>query len=287
MSLLRIPLLVAGAGLAACASALSLPELDALARQVEARTIVLEEDVSIYSPYDLATTREYLDLVRAERDLVFALLDVPAGEPIVVWLRPDDGVKADFSVGGGGMRVNSISISPRDHILGQADGEQVQIRVGLPTELVLEDGSTFFGSLGASMYAETVRHELTHVAITRLGLSVPSWLSEGFAHAVEWIPIEAGRFAPARGQSQLRAAAALPAETRSLDALLAWRQTLPVRLKEDSAARHLALAFVVFVCETQDLTVRAGLLRLAELEPDEVRDLEDAWSAWLARYAES
>jgi hypothetical protein len=60
-----------------------------------------------------------------------------------------------------------------------------------------------------------------------------------------------------------------------------------VRLKEDSAARHLALAFVVFVCETQDLTVRAGLLRLAELEPDEVRDLEDAWSAWLARYAES
>jgi hypothetical protein len=287
MSRLRIPLIVAGAGLAACASALSLPELDALARQVEARTIVLEEDVSIYSPYDLAATREYLDLVRAERDLVFALLDVPPGEPIVVWLRPDDGVKAEVSMVGDGMLVDSVSISPRDHILGQADGVQVQIRVGLPTRIALADGSTVSAYLQASMYADTVRHELTHVAITRLGLSIPSWLSEGFAHAVEWIPVEAGRFAPTRGQSQLRAAAALPAETRSLDALLAWRQTLPVRLKEDSAARHLALAFVVFVCETQDLTVRAGLLHLAELEPDEVRGLQDAWSAWLARYADS
>jgi hypothetical protein len=33
--------------------------------------------------------------------------------------------------------------------------------------------------------------------------------------------------------------------------------------------------------------VRAGLLHLAELEPDEVRGLQDAWSAWLARYADS
>jgi hypothetical protein len=284
MSAPRLTLVLACLPLAACVASLTVPELDALARQVEARTIVLESDVSIYSPYDLVSTREYLELVRAERDEVFALLDVPLGEPIVVWLRPDDGVTTDFTIVGDSVRVNSISISPRDHILGQADGVLVQIRVGLPTELRLEDGRVLSSALGPSMYAETVRHELTHVALMRLGVSGPGWLSEGFAHAVEWIPVVDGRFSTDGDQPHLRAAAALPADARSLDALLDWRQTLPVR-PEDGFARYLALALVVFVCETEHLTVRAGLRRLAALERAEIRALEPALWAWLARFA--
>ncbi len=153
--------LAASAVLPACTANPSLPEFDSLARTAGARTIVLEEGFSLYSPYDVITTREYVPLIAQQRAEVFALLGVESPSPIVVHLREDEGIGADLSVMGDEVRVGGLSMAPDDGILGWA-GEELVVRVAPARLLTFADGREITSVLGASMYKDTLRHELTH-----------------------------------------------------------------------------------------------------------------------------
>lgn len=180
--------------LSACAGASSMERIDALARSTSARTILLEADISLYSPYDTGPTREYLLGLRQQRDEVFALFGVTDGPPILVWLRPNAGLSVDLSVEGDMVRLNGIDRRPQGDVYGRAAGELVVIEVDPPRILRLGDGREITSSPGVTMFTDTIRHELAHIAVNRAGVRTADWLGEGIAHAVEWIPIEEGRF---------------------------------------------------------------------------------------------
>jgi hypothetical protein len=259
-----------------------LARIDELSRSTGARTVLLEEDLSLYSPYELVPTREHLAQIRAQRDAVFGLFDLEQGEPLLVWLRPDEGIKASFSVEGDSLRFEGFARDPADDILGRAVGSTLIVQVDPPQLLKLGDGRSITSSFGASQYEDTIRHELTHVAAARLGVAGGTWLSEGLAHAVEWIPIDGDSLLrPDPPPERLCLAAALPKDRRSVARLLAWKHAYPPT-DEDREARLLSFSFVAFALERQPAaTFRERLLLLCHTEPATLRSLEAEWSAWL------
>ena len=267
-------------GLAACVSSSSLERVDELARATGARTILLEEHVSLYSPYDLLRTRGYLERVEAERAAVFELFGVESEQPIKVWLRVDPELGVHASIEGDRMRIESVSFETHDGILGEADRGVVVIRVAPLDVVSLPDGRTITGTFDVSMYADTIRHELAHVAAYLLGVGGHGWLQEGLAHVVQWIPVENGRLRMDPLPEELKVAAGMPAEVRSVDSLLAWEQSFPPT-DEDRAARLLAFSFLAFLIEREGAPFREAVLRIAALDETRVRVFQDAWSDWL------
>lgn len=269
-----------------CATGPSMNELDARVRESGAKTIVLGERLSLYSPYDLIRTRQYLELIEKQREEVFALFGVENERPLVVQLHPNESLGVQFSVEGDRIGVKSISEVTDERVNGQATIDLVIVEVDPIQVLHLGDGRALPGAFEASMYADTIRHELTHVATTLLGSSLNNWLSEGVAHAVELIPIENGRFGLDPVPEVLSETAKLPHESRSLEALLDWRQGFPVT-SEDVSARRLALSLVLFALERDGApTLREGVLRLATRDRREFLALAAEWSAWLDRCAD-
>lgn len=271
--------------LAACATTFSLEEFDALARTSGARTIVLTEDLSLYSPYDPLRTRAFLELIRAQRAEVFALFGVAKERPLVVQLHPNPGLGVELSVQGDRITVESVSEVANERINGQATIDLVIIEVDPERVLQLPDGRSIPGAFEPSMYADTIRHELTHVATRLLGIERSDWLSEGIAHAVGATTIEGGRFELAPVAAILGEAARLPHDPRAMAALLEWRQGFPVN-DTDVSARRLAMSLVLFALERDGPDLRAGLLRLAALDRRELLALHSEWSAWLARFGQ-
>lgn len=281
--ILRSLLSVAACGLAACAAPLTLERIDGYARSTNARTILLERDLTLYSPYEMSQTRGFLTEIRTQRDEVFALLGVTDDLPLLVWLRPNEGLSLDFTVEDDRLRVNRVSRVPEDGVLGRAAGRNVVIEVDPPGRLELPDGRQIESAPGAGMFTDTIRHELTHVATTRLGLEGADWLREGIAHAVEWIPVEDGRFRLDPAPEALRGAAELPRDEAAFERLLAWRQSFPPA-DSDILLRRQALTLVVYALEQQHAaSLREGLLRVAALEAETLRALRPGWSEWLAR----
>jgi len=270
--------------LAACTAPDALVRFDELARTGPARTIVLEQDFSLYSPYDLHATREYVSLIAAQKAEVFALLGVESPAPIVVHLRETEGIGTSITVIGNQMRVDELTMEPHDGVLGWA-GEELVVRVAPAQKIRLEDGREITGLLAASMYGNTLRHELVHFAARQAGLPREPWLNEGLAHALEWIPIDAGRFVLAPVPPCLSAAASLAPGPGVLDPLFAWQQAYPAT-DSDREARMLGLALVVFLLEREPAPLREGLRRVAALEREQLLALEPAWLAWLAGFAE-
>lgn len=271
--------------LAACRTTLTLVEFDDLARTNAARTIVLEPDISLYSPYDLVRTRAYLEVLRAQRDEVFALFGVARERPLVVQLRPNPSLGVELSLQDGGVRVDGFSDVTSERIGGQATLDLVIIEVDPERVLELPDGRSLPGAFEPSMYADTIRHELTHVATWLLGIKRSDWLSEGIAHAVDSIPLENGRFDLDPVPETLRETARLPHDAQALERMLAWRQGFPVT-DADVTARRLATSLVVFVLERDGSPdLRQGLLGLSAMDRPAILALHSEWSAWLDRLA--
>lgn len=270
---------------AACASSLELQDLDRLARATEARTVLLEEDLSLYSPYDLVGTRGHLEQIRAQRAEVFELFGLEPGAPLLVWLRPDPGMRLEMSVEGNELRIEGLHFEPADKIFGRAAGNEIILQVDPLQVLQLEDGRALSGNLDPRMYRSTLRHELTHIAMERLDVRGGSWLSEGLAHVVERIPIAEGRLRLEQATQALREAAAVPRELRSVEQLLAWEHAYPPT-DLDRVARQLSFSFVAFALERQAApTFSARVQLLARAAPASLRALEPEWSAWLDLFA--
>ncbi len=270
--------------LAACAASWTLEEFDALARTSGARTIVLEEDLSLYSPYDPLRTREYVELFRAQRAEVFALLGVEGAAPTLVQLEPSQGLGASVTVEGNDIHVHELSTEPHGGLLGYAPGNRVVLAVDPPQTIELADGRTISSGMAASMFASTIRHELAHVAVFLRGIGEGGWLHEGVAHAVELAQVADGRLLLEPPPEQLSWAARIPREQRSLATLADWRQTLPPT-DDDRRARLLAFSLTLFLLERDGAPLAEALPRLATLGRRELVALEPAWSAWLERFA--
>jgi hypothetical protein len=278
---LRLLLLVLAGALGSCAAEISLRDLDDLARSTGSRTVLLEDDVSLYSPYDGGYTRALLSKVQAQRADVFALFGVHTDEPTFVWFRENPDLGVDVELEGDRLRVRSVSTPSRGDVLGRSQGNAMIVEVAPPNTLTLADGRTVTGVLELPDLDGTIRHELAHVASTLLGVRGRTWIREGIAHAVEWIPIEDGHFRLDPPPGPLLDAAAVPRERRSVDALLRWEHGDPPT-ERDLVLRQLALSLVVFAAERQDSpSFGERLLLVDALRVSELRALQPAWSAWL------
>lgn len=271
--------------LTACTRHYSLREFDALARTSQARTIVLEETFSLYSPFELPLTLEYVPIVAAQQTEVFALFGVESAAPIPVKLRANAGMGLDFRIEGDQFILNGISMEPHGGFLGQAGGNVVVIEVAPAQRSVRPDGTPHVTVMGASMYRDTIRHEFAHVATNLLGLPAGNWLGEGLAHAVEWLPLEDGRFVLEPVPERLRQAASLPRELRDVASLLAWEQGLPPA-QRDTEVRVLAFSLVTFLLEQEPgPSFRARILEVARRSRAELLAAEPAWRIWLEALA--
>jgi len=271
---------------AACASPGSIGRVDQLARATGARTVLLEEHFSLYSPYDLLRTREYVELVETQRAAVFELFGVQSEEPLVLWLRLDERMGVHASITDDRMRIESVSLETHDGILGEAGDGVVVVRVAPLDVIPLPDGRTITGTFGAGMYEDTLRHELAHVAAALLGLRERAWLAEGLAHVVEWIPIEDGHLRLDPPPEALKRAARLPPETRSLEDLLDWKQHFPPS-DDDGAKRILACSLTAFLVAREGVPFREALLRVAALDERRILALQGDWSEWLDAIAKA
>jgi len=269
------------AALASCTIRYSLREFDDLARSGGAKTILLDHDLSIYSPYDLATTREYQTLIEEQRDDVFSLFDVGDDVPVIVHLRPNEGMEVDAEIAGDDVRTKGFRVAPQGVLLGMASENVLVIEVSPPKVTESADGRSVAQMLAPSTYRETIRHELTHVATNLIGVRGQDWLREGIAHAVEWLPIEDGHFDVEPVPDILRRGAVYARERPKLEPLLEWRQSIPPA-DQDSTMRVLAFTLVTFLIEHErPAGVGEALERVARLDDDDIRALQPEWSAWL------
>jgi hypothetical protein len=269
------------AALAGCLVSYDLPEFDELARTSHYRTILLEEDYSLYSPFDGIATRDYAQLVVRHRAELLELFGIESAPPTLVELRPTEGIGVDVEAEGNGLRILAASTEPHDGVLGWAPGNHVVIAVDAPQKVRLADGREIEGAWNASTFESTIRHELAHAAVFLSGVEDGGWLHEGMAHAVQWLPVEDGRFRLEPRPEQLAWASASPREARSLERLVAWRQSLPPT-DGDVEVRLLAFSLVAFWFEREGSPrVRDGFPRLAALGRAEIVALEPEWSAWL------
>jgi len=268
------------AALAGCAAP-GIEEIDALARSTGARTILIEEDVSLYSPYDPVRSRLFLDEIRAQRAAVFGLFGLPPGEPVVACLVLNAGLFVDATLEGDQLRVQRFSMEPVDGVLGRARHDQFSLEVDKPQALRRPDGVEVQGFLDVGMYTDTIRHELTHIATTRLGVRGAPWLREGIAHAVEWVPIRAESLDLDPLPEVLRFARDLPHGPADFEALLAWQQSFPPT-EHDTDARLLAISFLTFLLTREpELPLREAFARVAALDAAALRARYPAWCAWL------
>jgi len=266
--------------LGAC-SALSLPEFDHLARTTGARTILLEQGLSLYSPFDARNTRQYLDLLVAQRDEVFSMFELEHGPVLVVRLRPDESMSLGVEAQGQTLSVQELDLEPDDGVLGSAGQDVATITVPAPRRLRLEDGREIEIFAAPSLFTETIRHELAHVASARLGLGREGWLREGLAHAVESVPFTGGRFVLEDGSRPFRLVSGAPRDPAALEAMLAWNQSYPPT-DEDRRMRQIAFSFTVFAVEVQGAaSLRAALAGVDALDAGEILALQPRWSAWL------
>ncbi len=156
-----------------CVRQLALPEVDGLLRDAGWRAVILDDDLSLFSPLDVATAEEYAGLVREERALVQDLLELPpADAPLLVLLREADPPSDPLA-----------ALQPsRDGVRGVADAHAVSLAV-----------PTGPGALPPTALRDVVRHELVHVESRRAGLHGPSWWNEGLADEIAAMDTVDGR----------------------------------------------------------------------------------------------
>jgi hypothetical protein len=206
---------------------------------------------------------------------------VASATPVLVQLRPNEGLAVDSQSLGNGVVVSRVRDEPEGGLLGHASENALVIEVAPPALLRFDDEHVATQVPAASNYRDTIRHELAHVASNLMGLPRSDWLREGLAHAVEWIPVEDGRLDLDPVPDVLRRAAAYVRRRGEIAPLLDWKQSIPP-VDADNVMRATAFTLVTFLIERErPASVREALERIAALEPDRIRGLEGEWSAWL------
>ncbi len=262
--------------LPACRNLVTIPELDEGLRREHTQTVILAPRYSLYSPYDVDATAEFVEIVDRELPRVFDLFELEDDEPVFIWMQPV--LEGPLEVRAG--ETLPASTIPKSGVLGSAHGtETILIAVAPVRRVHFDEGPLEFRVRDMSIDS-TIRHELAHVATHRLHLGpLPSWFREGVAETVEaYVPGE-DRLIPHVAEEILRAAAAVPREQRSLARVLDWEQRLPIA-PDDVTLRVLACALVTFLLEDSD-SLPDSLRRIASMPRSELLVLEEEWQSWL------
>ncbi len=275
-------LMLSIAALGSCRSQASLGQLDPIGRPTEARTVLHEDGITLYSPYELEPTRDFFALIQAERDAVFGLFHAQKNPPVLVVLELDEGMGIELTGQAAERRVQGISLAPEGGRVGYSGEDMVVIRVAPLRDLPAPEGGSIQGMLAPETYRQTIRHELAHIISSRSSALRTDWLSEGIAHLVEWSAIEEGRPVLDPAPERLRALGGVPRDERPLRKMLGWKEGSGRATRADLEARLLAFSFVAFFLEAERAgSLREGIVRLESLRDEDVLDLEPEWSSWL------
>lgn len=270
-------------GLGACGS---LPPpirpLDDRLRAMRVGTVVVTPSYSLYAPFDAELTRQSLvSGVERELDAVLGLFGLEPGRPIVIWFEPVG--ESQTAAAGESLPIPSAPEGPDGAIGYTLDAtEDIVVRVNAPQYFTREDGSR--GAITAFFDSRfrTLRHELAHVAYSRLDLSRRTWLEEGVAHLVELCEIEGDRLTvPEAALKSLNLGLTSPPP--SIEQLQRWTYSFGDRSSDDPQLRRASVRFVEFLLARQGAVPFVEALRRIDAESDaELRALEPKWRVWIA-----
>lgn len=280
------------AALASCGS-LSLSEFDVTARTAEARTVVYEPEFSLYSPFDVFETRDWLKLVDVELPAVARALELDLVEqrrragPVIVYLKPIPGMRPKIVQEGDTITLNPIGSHPLHGVEGMALDQVARVFVEPAVVSKNGEGNPVRAVWGASGYRTTLRHELAHVLAHAAGIEGDAWFNEGVATLLEYAQVEGSVLAidPASlrvGRQCARSANSLSEvllETEDVEGIFSGR------VAARGEWRPQLLAFFTFLLERE--TARGGTLRSTidgaqRTSRARLLELEPEFRAWLA-----
>ncbi|MEW6741228.1 MAG: hypothetical protein AB1486_00590 [Planctomycetota bacterium] len=244
-----------------CTIAVSFPEFDRLNRSVGIRTLVVEPEFSLYSPYPTDTTGAFARVVDEELSVVAATFGVVIDEPVIV-------------------RLVARPASTRQIPMGEATGTLAGwAHATREVVIYVEPSAEVLGPVRMAAHERRViRHELAHSCLHRLIPDPPQWLDEGVAEEIESRWLVNGRLRAAALPEGLLQARAMERSDRSLTALLAWRGGS----EPDPTLRPLAHALVRFLLEhSQAEDFAASLRAMAAIPARNLLALEDEWQRWI------
>ncbi len=271
----------------ACQTTISLADLDRLQRSVSASTTIAKDSYTLWSPFEVITTRDWIAMIEEELPAMSSALGTELGEALLVLLTPVEGLGPGVSVEGKVLRTEAPAAHPLHGVEGHALDRQIVLFVDAPVKIPIGDGEFLFGSIQADSYRETLRHELGHVFAGKAGIRGADWLSEGTAQYLASLRLVEGRLVDEGAPVEMVVEArGLPRERRTIEHLLAWEESgeriLAGEEQVDRAARTLCGLFVRYLLDRQDEPELCDRLRaVAALPRASLRALEDPWQAWL------
>lgn len=256
--------MVAGIALLTACNSVSLDSLDRRARRLGKSTTVVADDLTVWSPYDAATTARFVDLLRRERDAVASALGADVPKRILVWIAV--GLDAE----GGPVRALHGSTGG---LRGKAATDGRTMALFGPQN----------GAIAPGLLTSTIRHEFVHLICRQEGLDLPRWISEGIALAVESrVFDDEGQLVPAPVPATALWRAPALLEAVSIETLLDWRGR-PRSRELELALYDLSHAFFAYQHERRSDVSELELARalLASEQADLIAQ-DSPWRGWLA-----
>jgi hypothetical protein len=273
----------------------SFKEVEALHATLPARTIVHESDFSLWSPFGILPTKEWVALIDSEKRAVDGAFGPSASheERLQVLLKEVPGLGPRWTIENDAVSFESESGHPLHGVEGMAYADTIVLHVAPQTRSILSDGREFLTYASPASYAATLRHELAHIAAFRAGIQAGFWLNEGLAELVDGLETSPdGLLDRGPKHDYLHLAAGFDPQQRSLERLLEWREDGPAiqagRVEVDVPARVLCGLYVRhrLGLAGDGAPVRDLARRLLELQAESrAAHLagEVAWQSWLDR----
>jgi hypothetical protein len=270
-----------------CVSRLDLSDLDRLERSLDARTVALEDDYTLWSPFAATRTADWIAMLNEELAAARGLFGVQPEQRLLIGLVPIDGLDMRVSEQEGKVNMEVPREHPLHGVAGMAGDGRILLYVTPDLKLV-SGGAQVIALREPDDYRSTLRHELAHVMALDCGLVGPPWFYEGLADLVQSYALEEGRLVD-RGprDEDLLLAATIPADQWGAARLLDWRED-GARIAAgdeavDKASRALCGLFVRFLVErAPGATIVERLLSVKELIRAQLLSLDPQWRAWLS-----
>lgn len=249
-----------GAFVIGCASQEpTFPGIAAALRGSDVRCVLVDGDVTLFSPYSAATSAPFAALAAEEWRAVTDLLGAREGAQVSVVLLP----AADEAQG-----AVDAALPAHEGVAGFV-GRGAEAAIYVPRD----EGS--IGARDASPYRRTLRHELCHAWFRLAAIRLPRWLDEAVAAETASLIGTPLRDDPL--PDALIAAHALAVEG-ALDAILDW----DAAERAEPELYDLAQSFLRFHRERSNGRPMLDVAReLASRSHTELRADEDAWLRWL------
>lgn len=270
-----------------CTSPMQLEDLDRLERSLEARTVALERDYTLWSPFAVALTQAWIRMVDQELDAVCDLFGTRPTRRLLIGLVPVEGLGFQFSAQDGTVQVERQTQHPLHGVAGMSGAGRIVLYV-TPDQEVDAGSGPVIAHRGADDYRGTLRHELAHILSVECGLTGPPWFYEGLADLVQSYRLEEGRLVD-HGPSaeERRAALATPGDQWGIARLLDWRED-GARIaageeQVDTASRALCGWFVRFLFERDPKpSLHESARATSRRTRAELVALDGEWKRWLA-----